>query len=390
MKDRLFDFEKVLNYQPNKSLILTLYLVVDGAKTSKKEYLTKLNSMISETKEIIDSETSYKKTAKKELTDLLDKIKSYINDEYKYENEKTLLIFAGTKKEMWEIYRLPVSFKSKVIIDPKPHTQNLRALVKNYKKYAVLLLDREKAQIYQIYMGRITEYLAALISDVPPKVNFRFESGLRENKILHRIEEKLNQFFKFINENIFNLLKDKKFDYLILAGKKDVTNIFKNYLHNYINSLVIGSFEIESTAADDAVLLKATKIIENFELENKRKVIDKILEELEPQGAGVFGLQNVIGALSQDNIKILAYLDNLSIKGYVCPGCGIILTESEGKCPNCLSMPVFYNDIVDEIVEKALIQGSEILPIEELKDEQSYNLLSSKEGIGAVLRYKKK
>jgi hypothetical protein len=39
---------KIINYVPDESLVASVYLMVDGGRTTKKDYLTKINSMIIE------------------------------------------------------------------------------------------------------------------------------------------------------------------------------------------------------------------------------------------------------------------------------------------------------------------------------------------------------
>jgi len=384
MSNELFNFDKILKYTPTDELIVSTYLLVDGARATKKDYLSELNSIIVKTKENIEAASGFDKSRQKSILNTLDKVKSYVGDSYKHENEKTLLIYAGTSSELWEVYRLPIILKSKIIVDPNPHTQSLRSLLNNYKKYGVLLIDREKAQIYQVYFGEIREYLAAYISEVPPKVNFRFESGLREKKILGKIGEKLHQFYRMLNENVFDFFKESKFDYLILAGRKEIINEFKNYLHSYLSAMMIGTFEEEPCTHEHIILDKANKIISDFEAANISRTIDKLIDELEPQELGVLGLKKTIDALLADNIKTLVFMEDYVARGYVCPACGYMTLKLQEECPYCDNVLVHFNDIVDEIVESALNQGSEVLPVKE------NDKLKEAGKIGAVLRYKLK
>jgi peptide subunit release factor 1 (eRF1) len=308
MSNEIFNFDKILTYLPTEELIVSTYLLVDGGRVTKKDYLSELNSMIAKTKENIEAASGFDKSKQKAIFNSLDKIKSFVGDLFKNEKEKTLLIYAGTKSELWEVYKLPVILKSKIIVDPKPHTQSLRSILHNYKKYGVLLIDREKAQIYQVYLGEIKEYLAAYISDVPAKVNFRFESGLREKKILGKIEEKLHHFYKMLNDSAFGFFRDGKFDYLILAGRKEVINEFKSYLHSYLSAMLAGIFEEETTENQAIILEKAKKVIKDFEDNNTNQLISRLIDELEPQELGVLGLKKTIDALLSDNIKTLVYL----------------------------------------------------------------------------------
>lgn len=382
MSNELFNFDKILTYLPTEELVVSAYLLVDGGRVTKKEYLSELNSMIAKTKENIEAASGFDKSKQKRIFNTLEKIKSFVGDSFKNENEKTLLIYAGTKSELWEVYKLPIILKSKIIVDPKPHTQSLRSLFHNYKKYGVLLIDRGKAQIYQVYLGEIKEYLAAYISEVPPKVNFRFESGLREKKILGKIGEKLHQFYRMLNDSIFDFFKEGKFDYLILAGRKDIINEFQNYLHSYLSAMLIGTFEEEPAAHQHTILEKANKVIKDFENNNINQLINKLIDELEPRGFGVAGLKKTIDALMADNIKTLVYMEDYIARGYSCPACGHITLKLLEKCPYCENPLVNFNDIVDEIVESALNQGSEVLPVNE------NDKLKNAGKIGAVLRYK--
>jgi peptide subunit release factor 1 (eRF1) len=384
MSNEIFNVDKILTYLPTEELIVSTYLLVDGGRVTKKDYLSELNSMIAKTKENIEAASGFDKSKQKAIFNSLDKIKSFVGDLFKNEKEKTLLIYAGTKSELWEVYKLPIILKSKIIVDPKPHTQSLRSILHNYKKYGVLLIDREKAQIYQVYLGEIKEYLAAYISDVPAKVNFRFESGLREKKILGKIEEKLHHFYKMLNDSAFGFFRDGKFDYLILAGRKEVINEFKSYLHSYLSAMLAGTFEEETTENQAIILEKAKKVIKDFEDNNTNQLINRLIDELEPQELGVLGLKKTIDALLSDNIKTLVYLEDYSARGYSCPACGFLTLKLVEKCPYCENQLFNFNDIVDEIVESALNQGSEIMQVKENEK------LKSSGKIGAVLRYKHK
>ena len=371
---------RIIDYVPDESLVASVYLMVDGGRTTKKDYLTKINSMIIEAKEGLEKEEGISKTLKKKVYDNLENIKSYVNDKFKIDKTKTLLFYAGDNG-LWEIFKLPVVLKSRIIIDPKPHTQYLRHVTESYKNYGVLLIDREKAQIFKIYMGQISEYLAAFISEVPPKVNFRREAMLNEKKIVSRIEEKLHQFYKMLNEKTFNLFNEGKFDYLIIAGRKDIVPDFNNYLHSYLQSRYIGNFEEDPSSNQYVILEKAQKVIDAFEEKKKEETINMIVDEYSNQGLAVLGIEKTIEALLLDQVKVLVYDEDYKAKGHLCPKCGYIEHEHIEVCPYCDIKPMFFNDVIDEIVENALTQGSEVISVE--KNEK----LIQNGNIAAVLRY---
>ncbi|MBN2073470.1 MAG: hypothetical protein JW770_05960 [Actinobacteria bacterium] len=379
---KISGLEKILDIDPKEDPVISVYLQVDRARVNKNEYLSSLNSMITRRRAEVEKDEVLTKNNKRKIISMMDRIKAYYNDKFMTGSTKTSVIFARAD-DLWEEFRLPIVMKSKIIIDPKPYTQDLRSAFKNYKKYGVLLIDREKAQIYSIYLEEVREYLAAIISDVPSKVNFRSNAVLREKKILGRIEEKLHGFFKIVNDRTLELFKENRFDYLILAGRKDIIPNFYNYLHSYLQSKYIGSIVAEPDSGTADIRDKALHFIKDFEDRTKDGLIDRLLDEHNPGGLGVLGIEATIRALIRDQVKILIYNNGFMHKGYVCEDCLFITTGTGRACPYCGSSKlVLYNDIVDEMVEMAINQGSDIVDVDD--NER----LREAGNIGAVLRYK--
>ena len=373
--------EEVYSYLSPGELVISAYLLVDGSRTSKKDYLTKLNSMIKKKKTGLEESGELDRSQKKKITSTLDSVKTYLSEKFKSDSVRTVIIFASTDG-MWKEIRLPFILRSRVVIDPKPYIQNLRAYLRNYKKYGLLLIDREKAQIYSVYLEEVREYLGAFISDVPSRVKYRSQAVLREKKILSRHEEKLHHFFKTVNDRTMKLFREGKFDYLILAGRDDLIPGFKNYLHSYLQSKYIGKIDAGPASSIASIKSKAMELINLFEEENKNKLVDDLIDEYNPNGYGVLGIDAVIRALIRDQIRILIYDRNFSHSGYVCRNCYYLSASLAESCPYCGGKLVYYNEIVDEIVENALDQGCEIINLEG-------NERFEKAGrIGAVLRYR--
>lgn len=373
--------DSILNYIPTGKPVVSVYLLVDRLRVTKKAYETRLNSMIAGSREKLEADASFDRKQKKEIFEIFERVKSFVNDKFRADSTRTLVIFSSGDG-LWEEFRIPIIMRSRIIIDPKPHTQSIRSLINNSKRYGILLINREKAQIYSVYLGGINEYLAAFISDVPSKVNFRSQAVLREKKLLGRLEEKLHHFFKLVNDKTMELFKEKKFDYLILGGRKEIIPDFSNYLHSYLQSRHIGNIDAEPDSNVSLISEKANGVIDEFETETKNGLIGRLIDEYNPNGMGVLGIDAIIKALLIEQIKILIYDRQFTHNGYICESCRYLTIEHKDKCPYCGGVPVFYNDIVDEIVEDALNQGCEIVDIE--KNEG----LSEAGNIGAVLRYK--
>lgn len=375
------DIKRILDYVSTDKLFISLYLEVDASKITRPDYLSKLNSMIVEKKSELEKDTTISNLNKKNIMELLSRIKTYLNEFFRPEVAKTILLFAG-EDGTWLEVKLPVNIRSKIIIDPKPHTQVLRTLINNTVRYGILELDREKAQIYLMYLDQIQEGFAAFISEVPSQVKYRREGSDRERQQMSKIELKLNQFFRLLNDRLLALFREGKIDSLILAGIKDIALQFKNYMSSGLQSKYIGY--ITSTNPFSPLSLKenASKLINKIEAEYKNNVVEKLLDEFIPTQWGVAGAENTIRYLMLDQVKVLIYDTEFEIPGFVCEKCNYMTVKKQASCPYCDSQLIYYNDITDEIIETALNQGCELVEI-------SNNMrLKNSGSIGAVLRFK--
>ena len=107
------DLKKILDYDETGKFVISLYLPVDTVKHLKQDYTTKLNSLIVEKRAKLESDNNYSKNQKKNITDLLDRIKDYVNKSFVPESARTLLLYAG-EDGSWVEVKLPVVLKGKI------------------------------------------------------------------------------------------------------------------------------------------------------------------------------------------------------------------------------------------------------------------------------------
>ena len=99
------DLKEILDYIPDGKLVISVYLRVDSSKVLRQDYITSLNSMITEAKSNIDSNLNIDKVQKRNLSDVLEKIKRYINDVFRPESAKTVIVYADSLG-LWKVIRL--------------------------------------------------------------------------------------------------------------------------------------------------------------------------------------------------------------------------------------------------------------------------------------------
>ena len=124
-ENKVSSLEAILDYIPTGKPVVSVYLMVDRSRVIKKDYQTRLNSMAASTREKFEADTDFDKSQKKEVFGILEKVKAYVNDKFRAGSTRTVAIFSS-EDGLWEEFRIPIIMRSKIIVDPKPYTQNIR------------------------------------------------------------------------------------------------------------------------------------------------------------------------------------------------------------------------------------------------------------------------
>ena len=128
-----------------------------------------------------------------------------------------------------------------------------------------LLVDREKARLFTVHLGRIKEHKEVFNGIVPQRVREINKAWMRQNKIFRHIEDHLNRHLKMIGESVEEFVKDKSVSFIIIGGHKELLFKIKKHLSKKLQSIIRGEFVTELNIPLNDVLLQSKKLIENLE-----------------------------------------------------------------------------------------------------------------------------
>ena len=98
VKDLSKNLDEILNYRPSDVPVISLYLGVDAGRITKQEYTTVLNSLITSKRAEMEASSAYQASQKKSIHEMMEAIKVYVNDYFRPESARTLLVFAKEGK----------------------------------------------------------------------------------------------------------------------------------------------------------------------------------------------------------------------------------------------------------------------------------------------------
>ena len=371
--------EDLLSFKADPFLVSSLYLNVNEKRFSKKEYVIRLKDLIKRRRQDI-KDANVSSPIKASLDEDFRKMQNYVEQEFSGRGVRGVVVFSASKKHFWQVYHLPQPVKTRLIINSEPYVRPLTILLDEYKRYCTVVISRDKARIFEVYLGEITEH-TEIFNRVPGKIRIAGWYGLEERRIERNIEDKIHRHFKQVADATLEFFKKKRFDWLIIGAKKESISAFEGHLHTYLRDRIIGRIDLDPDISLHEALLKTQKVAQRVEREEEARLIQHLLDEANSNGLGVIGLEDTLKAIWQGQVNVLLLKDDLSVPGSICPKCGYLSTE-ESECPHDKIAMTPTPDILEEAVESAIIQNCQI---EHVLESQELDNIG---GIGAILRFK--
>ncbi len=242
------DFKK--KKSPN---VLTVYLGFPEKKSpSKFQLITQFHNLLRK----ID------KKKQKEFRSEIKEAETYIEDVLDTRGKRSFLFALGNKKILgvfsFEFYIFPSLKTGDFYSDP------FYRKLDEYKKYMVILIDREKARLFTVYLGKITEHKEVFNGIVPQRVREINKAWMRQDKISRHIEDHLGRHLKIIAEAVEEFAKNKKISFIILGGHKELIPKMKKYLSKKLQSIIWGEFVTELNIPLNDTLLKSKNAVEDL------------------------------------------------------------------------------------------------------------------------------
>jgi len=220
-----------------------------------------------------------------------------------------------------------------------------------------------------------------------PRVRVTDWGGYRERQIERHVAMEADRHYDRIAEILFDLFKRYRYDRLVVAGHKEAFAKFVDHLHEDLRKRVAGHFAIDlHTATADEVRARALDMVREFDGDEKRKLVELVLNNAGPAGLGVLGLEKTLEALGKKEVQTLLIGESVSAPGRRCSNCGYLGTGDRAECPQCANKLTAVEDVVDDAARQAIMENSTVRFVNDSADPQGQFRAGG--NIGAVLRYR--
>jgi peptide chain release factor subunit 1 len=310
-----------------------------------------------------------------------DRIQEFVAEQIMVNRHKALAVFACAGHKFFQSYGLPRLVRNILIADTTPYVRPLTAILAEYHRYGVALVDRVEAKFYEVYMGAI-QPRGGIADDLPRRGRDGGLGGREERQIERRHLAAVQQHYRRVAEELFRLFRREQFDRLVLGGARDVLREFKDTLHPYLRARWAGDFHADlHTATPATVLAETVAVEERVTAEKEHALVEELLAKAGAGQLAVAGIGETLDAVARGEAQTLLVDSSFEMPGYSCPTCRLPVLES-AECPRCHKPTEPCADIVDEMVELALQKNCQITHV------HGRTPLRDAGRIGALLRYR--
>jgi peptide subunit release factor 1 (eRF1) len=289
----------------------------------------------------------------------------------------TIAIFSCSGRDLYEEIPLPRRALEQVMVDATPLARPMRAVLGEYCRACVLVLDRKSAQVWEMYQDEMRE-----VETVTDPLHRKGNKETRpEDRIQNRVDEQTTRHFRRVAGVIDQLLRTDGYDVLVAGGHEHELPEFLRLLPYELRGRVAGTFSADPAATPVTEIHgSAEGIVRQYQRGQDERLVDQVLELAAAGGLAAIGLQDCLWAGSTSAIDTLLMRDGAAVPGVVCDSSCWLATSGD-VCPVCGRHTRYTPDVLDELAAVVIGTGGSARQI-------AADLMSEEHLAAAKLRFR--
>jgi peptide subunit release factor 1 (eRF1) len=355
-------------------VVTSCYLDVDGRRHPRHvDYEQQLDHLLRQARERAgDLEAAAVQSVEGDLG----RISSWVKGGFDRSRVRGLAFFSCSAEGFFEVVESPLPVRNEIVLNHTPHVRQLESLAQEYDRFAVVLVDRQRARLFRFEQGELSE-CTELFDAVPRR---HVQGGRSASNIQRHTDELAHKHLKHAGEVTFDEVGRHSIDHLILGGPHEVVTEFEALLHPYLKDRVAARLSIMVTAAPEEVRQAALQVESELARAAEEAMVDRLRNQVGAGNSGVAGLEPTLRALVERRVDTLLVSDGYEAPGWRCPSCRWLAVKGRG-CPVCGASMEMVEDVVEQAVEEALAHKCRV---EVVRDSADLDVLGR---IGALLRF---
>jgi len=359
--------------------VLSVYLNLDPAGfATGAARSSAIRSLVDEADRLArDEDNGLDHDGRKALRSDVDRVREFLS-RADLKGAHGMAVFASEPAGLFETVRLSRPVPNEVAVGRSPFVEPIATMVAD-DAWALLLANRREARIFVGTAERLVE-VGHVSDDVHGKHD---QGGMAQARYQRSVDNEAMHHLRGSAEELLRRFKAAPFDHLLLGAPEEAYAALEAELHPYLSERLRGRVEldVENSSVED-VQAAAQPAIEGHQRAHQDKLLARLQEGVAAGRKGAAGLAGVLQALNEQRVESLLVDERFSAAGTECLQCGWLgAGQSETVCPADGSELEPRPDVIEQVVERALMQDAELAVLRDRPELGPYG------GIAAVLRF---
>jgi peptide chain release factor subunit 1 len=366
---RLLDFESV--GQP----FISIYLDARVDQNGRRNFLPFVRKRMTERGRTYQTHTPARGSFEEDFV----RIVRYLEDGVRKDAQGIAIFSCSGARDYFEVGQFAVPFeRNRVFVYDRPHVYPLARLSDAYRRYAVVLADTNRAQIFVFASGRAVEQQG--IENV--KTKHTRVGGWSQSRYQRHEENYHLHHAKEVVDVLARTVREEGIENIILAGdEQGVIPLLRDQMPKELAEKVVDVLSLGVDAPEHEVLKESLNAFQRYDTLSDMQKVERLLNEYRADDLGVAGVVETLAALSNGQVEEMLITASAADLEYDEAEVKNVLAAYivEGAAPAVIDSRI----VADELIRRAKeLSSARVTFIEDA------GLLEPVGGVGAFLRYR--
>jgi len=357
LKERL---DQLAAFEPTPLPVVSLYLNTEAGQNGKGQFEQFVRKEFP-----LRAKTYPPRSPERESFDQdRERINAYLRTELQPSVNGLALFACSARDSFFSAIQLETRIQQhRLFVSNQPHLYPLARLHDQFRRYAAVLIDSQRARLFVFGLGR----LLAKEELTGTKTNRTATGGWSQARYQRHVDNFHLHHCKEVVDALDQLVEEEELDKIVLAGDEGIVPLFRDRLPAHLSEKIVDVLKIDMKIPDSDVLKVTLETMREDDTKNDIEKVARLFNEFRSGGLGVVGARDTVSALNNGQV------DELILSA----ARGEIRNDGEGR-EESGDPPI----LADTLVTLAHQTAAKVIFIEDPE------LLKEVGGVGALLRYR--
>lgn len=367
--------ERLLNFEATPAPVISLYLDARVDQNGQRNFLPFVRKQLNERIKSYDKSSDERLSLEEDFV----RIVRYLEDEVPNGVQGLAIFACSAEKDWFEVGAFDAPFeRNRLFVSDRPRLYPLARLSDQYRRYAVVLADTNRAQIFVFAAGRAVEQ--ENVENV--KTKHAKVGGWSQARYQRHEQNYHLQHAKEVVEMLEKIVREENIEQVVLAGDEAVViPLLREQMPKAVEEKVIDAISLGIDTPEHELLEESMNVFQRHDSLTDMEKVERLLNEYRADDLGVAGAAETLAALSNGQVEELLIAEKPESLQFDKEEVEKVLKLYEVDEP-----PI--EELDQRIVADLLVRRAKLLSSARVTFIEDSTRLEQLGGVGALLRYR--